>query len=257
MTASENGKRGEGRETVPVGRSLEQRLLIYAAAASASFVAAQPAAAKVIYTPLNITISTGTVPLDLNHDGVVDFNLVGRRHLRGFEYSGTAVLSVNGAGNHGAGVLGHRYSASALPRDAGIGATGHFLEIKALGAAMADISVFSGGSAYCGGAFAGQRCDGVTDRFLGLRFMVNGNTYYGWAGFSVVSLGWELGRGPFVNAVLKGIAYQDVPGQPIYAGQLQGGMSMIEAAPHPQPATLGLLALGAPGLDLWRRRERM
>jgi hypothetical protein len=55
---------------------------------------------------------------------------------------------------------------------------------------------------------------------------------------------------------LVGVAYEDVAGQPIRAGQLQDGTAMIETAPNRQPATLGLLALGAPGLDIWCKRER-
>jgi hypothetical protein len=109
---------------------------------------------------------------------------------------------------------------------------------------------------YCQGPFAGAFfCAGVTDRFLGLRFAVNGKTYYGWAGFSVVKVGFgNYGYTPYLHARLTGVAYEDVPGQPIRAGQLQDGAAMIETAPNPQPATLGLLALGAPGLDIWRRR---
>ena len=65
---------------------------------------------------------------------------------------------------------------------------------------------------------------------------------------------WSLRRG-FRGARLTGIAYEDVPGQPIRAGQTQEGTAMIEAAPNPQPASLGLLALGAPGLDFGRKPE--
>lgn len=246
MRAPETRKGGEGTETLPVGRSLEQRLLAYLAAAGASLVAAQPAAAKVIYTPINLTIVKGTVPLDLNHDGVVDFNLLEGRHSGGYGFF-TWGLRVNGAGNPGAGALGNYHSAIALPWGAGIGPEEHFLHIQRQAAVMADVFFFSGGSAYCFGAFAGPNCNGVTDRFLGLRFVVSGNTYYGWAGFSIVK--------PADYARLTGVAYEDAPGQPIRAGQLQDGTAMIETAPNPQPATLGLLALGAAGLDIWRRRN--
>ena len=250
MTAPETGKR-EGREIVRVGRSLEERLLAYLAAAGASLVAVQPAAAKVIYTPINLTIETGTVPLDLNHDGVVDFNLV--EHQKSFSYgSATAVLNVNGAGNRGAGALGHFHSANALPWGTAIGPGEHFLHIQRFAGRVAEIGFFSSLGTFCFGGFAGQNCSGVTDRFLGLRFVVSGNTYYGWAGFSVVKIRDEQ---PYIQARLTGVAYEDVPGQPIRAGQLQDGTVMIEAAPDREPATLGLLALGAPGLDLWRRRD--
>jgi len=38
---------------------------------------------------------------------------------------------------------------------------------------------------------------------------------------------------------------------------LQDGTVMTERTPNPQPATLGLLALGAPGLDIWRPRKQV
>jgi len=59
MIAPETRNRGEGRATVSIRDGLERRLLAYAAAASASVVAAQPVAAKVIYTPMNLTIEAG------------------------------------------------------------------------------------------------------------------------------------------------------------------------------------------------------
>lgn len=53
---------------------------------------------------------------------------------------------------------------------------------------------------------------------------------------------------------LSGYAYNTQPNEPILAGQTSAG-NLIGELP-PQPATLGLLALGAPGLDIWRPRKR-
>jgi len=257
MTVPET--RRKGRATVSVAGGLEQRLLAYAAAAGASLVSTQAASAKVIYTPINLTV-TGTVPLDLNHDGVVDFNLVERSELGlTIQFSETALyaLRVNGAGSPGAGVVGGTFRnyplASALPWNAAIGPDEHFLHAQNRGVGMASLYVFFD-TGLCRGGFAGSFCYGVTDRFLGLRFVVSGKTYYGWAGFSVVKI--KRNR-PRIIARLTGVAYEDVPGRPIRAGDLEGARATIETAPDPQPATLGLLALGAPGLDIWRKRERV
>jgi hypothetical protein len=57
---------------------------------------------------------------------------------------------------------------------------------------------------------------------------------------------------------VKGDAYNTVPNQPVLAGFLAGegdGERRIGEIP-PQPATLGLLGLGAPALDIWRSRKR-
>ena len=50
-----------------------------------------------------------------------------------------------------------------------------------------------------------------TDKYLGLKFIKNGNTYYGWA---------KLQYGVTVPSLtLKGYAYNSVPNQSIFAGQ--------------------------------------
>lgn len=207
------------------------------------------------------------MPLDLNHDGVVDFNLVERHYpyvgrMRGPSccFHESQSLNVNGAGNPGAGVMGTAYSpfdAGALVLGAEIGPGLHFDRVQNANALMAQAGFFTARESklysFCDGPFAGfAACTGTTDRFLGLRFQVSGNTYYGWAGFSVVKVGYT-----YIHARLVGIAYEDVPGQPIRAGQLQDGTVMTERTPNPQPATLGLLALGAPGLDIWRPRKQV
>ncbi len=80
----------------------------------------------------------------------------------------------------------------------------------------------------------------VSDKFLGLQLTINGHTDYGWAELSVT----ENGVVPFLY--VDEYAYNTVPGQAIAAG---GG------AITPEPGTLGLLALGAAGLALWRGRK--
>ncbi len=34
---------------------------------------AQPVNATIVFTPANVTLKKGTLPIDLNHDGIVDF----------------------------------------------------------------------------------------------------------------------------------------------------------------------------------------
>ncbi len=93
-----------------------------------------------------------------------------------------------------------------------------------------------------------------TSGFLGLEFQIDGQAHYGWAEV------FMTGGGPFekYRGVVKGYAYNTVPNQPLLAGFLVGAESDGDQIGEMSPptATLGLLALGAPGLDIWRRRER-
>ena len=63
------------------------------------------------------------------------------------------------------------------------------------------------------------------------------------------------------SATLTGYAYETIPGKAIIAGATKGPDDAEPTAslkaPTPAPATLGMLALGAPGLSIWRREESM
>jgi hypothetical protein len=95
--------------------------------------------------------------------------------------------------------------------------------------------------------------------YLGVRFQLNGRAHYGWAKLTVEGASY---------AKLAGYAYETIAGKSIIAGQTQGaaddsgeedfgsGTSLTNPIPDkPQPASLGMLALGAQGVPLWRRKE--
>ena len=68
------------RNTASLSNSVDEHLNMYALAAGAAGVGmlamAQPAAAKIIYTRAHINIGFDqAIPLDLNHDGIADFEL--------------------------------------------------------------------------------------------------------------------------------------------------------------------------------------
>ena len=95
----------------------------------------------------------------------------------------------------------------------------------------------------------------AVDRYLGLSFQVKGRTRYAWARLSV------QGKGPFV-VTLTGYAYETIPNKAIIAGRKKGtDDTNVEeptsslTAPSHIPATLGMLAIGAPGLAIWRRED--
>src|SRR5271167_4822432 len=68
------------RKTAALPESIHHRLNMYALAASAAgagmLALAQPAEAKIVYTPAHKEIApNNTVSLDLNHDGKIDFSI--------------------------------------------------------------------------------------------------------------------------------------------------------------------------------------
>jgi hypothetical protein len=70
----------KNRLPISSNHNFDHNLLAYAAAASAAGVGilalAQPSEAEVVFTPVNQTISPGSLALDLTNDGTTDFNIV-------------------------------------------------------------------------------------------------------------------------------------------------------------------------------------
>jgi len=61
-----------------------------------------------------------------------------------------------------------------------------------------------------------------------------------------------------LTTTLTGYAYETIPGKAIIAGKTKGSDDVEPTAlnrPALQPATLGVLALGAPGSAIWRREK--
>ena len=73
----------------------------------------------------------------------------------------------------------------------------------------------------------------ATNRYLGVRFTINGETHYGWARLTA--------HAGFAN--LTGYAYETVPGKPIPAGAFETPPE--ESGAVPQSGSLGELAQGA------------
>jgi hypothetical protein len=235
----------QSRQTFKISDSLNRQLNTYAQVASAAGVSvlalAGASEAKVVYTETNQVMHTGfPLYIDLNHDGIKDFL------LRTSFYQGSSGLQVglNAAGYRNANnvVAGRRFSrsgyflsaASALPAGAVIGPKGNFSVPLPF---MAE-ELFDGvGSQYSDlGPWAGKG-KGVTNRYLGLKFVVGGEVHYGWARLSVTLAHHR--QFDDVSGTLTGYAYETIPDKPIIAGQITGP-DVITV----QPETLGGLALG-------------
>jgi hypothetical protein len=244
-----HGSRSEKRNLAHLAPILDKRILSYATAATAAGIGLliQPAEARIVYTPADVSIpTTGNVIVDLNHDGVADFALYrffdgeGNRHPEGVSTSGLAIGAyhanqIRSVQSRGIGC------AAALPNGAKIGPGQPFGGNVDL--VLAQGSYNKARTEHCK---FGYEHHGA---FLGFKFTISGQTHYGWAHVTVSGNG----------SVLNGYAYETVANQPILAGKTSEPVAETQASlllvPEQQPASLGLLARGADGLAIWRRSE--
>jgi hypothetical protein len=254
---------------------LEKKLVAYAAMAVAAGVgllaSPQAAEAKVIYTAVNSEITQGFA-LDLNGDGVNDFNLIKglaasssnrfwylavcHDQFQNFSHQCFSSTFDPNASNLVRTVANG--GAADLPFGAKIG-PGEQWGGKDKDVLMGEVIAHRGSTSsqrWLGPwANGGQ---GVTNRYLGLKFKIGNLFHYGWARvtFTITS------RDTF-SAIITGYAYETIPGRAIRAGSTSGtaevgellGPGDLREKTSSQQASLGLLASGSSGLSIWRRDE--
>ena len=194
-----------GRTFTQLASVLDKRLGSYAAAASAAGVgllaSVQPAEAKIIYTPSNVPIPVngGLIQFDLNHDGVNDFGLSNQstfgsaaaRPPLGLYHRSLRVVPAQ-ASNRILAVQSNGFPCAAkLPAGVAVGGGGHFASTRLLFQVSGDATT----------QFAAH-CPWLDSKggYLGLKFVVNGETHYGWARVTISS-----------GVSLRGYAYETTP----------------------------------------------
>lgn len=237
---------------------INHHLNLYSMAAITAGVSAlalvAPANAEVVVTKTNIPIGyfNNNLSLDLNKDGVKDFMFsavcCGYDHsiyttLRVTPLTGGEVVGGNRA------VLGPY--ASALMRGADVGPSAHFSSSVARGAITVE-RLAGSASATVNLTYYGNWNGVGNDRFLGVKFLINGTTHYGWIRMTV-----EIdNRTTF--ATITAYAYETVANKKITVGSSgavadSGNSTSEQVTPSAKGPSIGMLALGADGLDLWRR----
>jgi hypothetical protein len=251
-----------------LSESTQHRLNMYVLAASAAGLgiatAAWPAEAKIIYTPANVNIAPGAgfVQMDVDHDGTPDFAFY-NTYIQG-SCCDLSVLSVSPDNKRNSLVAVHNHK-KILAADLGKGfLIGPKLQhgfFNAGGLVMAEFEfrINTMGSTTLNTSFGSWR--NVKNKYLGLKFVdLHGKIHYGWARLTVT-----VNTGSGYDATLTGYAYETIPNKSIIAGKERGPDDIAAQIPQtptsfsPQtdePAALALLAVGAPGLSIWRRKQQ-
>jgi len=237
-------QRSGERRTQQLSESLHRQLNSYALAASAAGVSllalARPAQAEIVYTPVDVIIRPHHhYHLCLNHDQT-DFTLANFSSGSG-EWR-ASVFEKAAPGNGAMGYISNVRTqawvvASALRPGSSIGPLGHFKLGKAK-------LIYAWSNSGCSGSAFGPWYGGQ-NRYLGLKFQIQGKTHYGWARLSIQYPDYRT-----ITATLIGYAYETIPNKAIIAGKTHGKDVIIV-----EPASLGHLARGASAVSAWRRTK--
>jgi hypothetical protein len=241
---------------------LERQLGLYSLAAAVAGVSVlalgQTAAAEVVVTKTTIPIPMSPynapepVEISLANDGInnLSFELL--------NYTSGRNLLVFGVNPKDELVTGGTWSAYALALKPGtkIGQAPDFFYND-----LVELSATSS-IRYCKGYWAPNLkngfigCGTVTDKYLGVRFPIDGEFHYGWIRLTVRTTSQT--HGPHMTAAITEYAYETIPDEPIYAGSTEEPAAEVQVPANIQNAhepTLGMLALGAYGLPLWRKES--
>ncbi|SRR5579871_6273538 len=243
-------------------RHIAQYSLAAAAAGVSVLALLAPAAGEVVVTKKTIHIPLGTdgtpdyVRISMANNGVdnVTFSFYQSgtyRHLNARVANSGSAIRV------GTGPAFDVYF-GALRRGAIIGPSNAPSSFNEGGIIEISDSAPAGSSKFFRGSWAGS----PKNRYLGVRFLINGQTHYGWIRLTVTTN--PKPHTAIMSATITGYAYETVPNKAIAAGtaaiaasathnptaEVQTPKSTVRQGP-----SLGMLAAGADALPIWRREE--
>lgn len=187
------------KTTLKHSNKLTKRLLQYSAL-SVAMSGVSEMNGQIVYTDVNPDITEGNMDtatfIDLNNDGTDDF---------GIGTNDDPAVGINGVSSNASWVGSSASYLYPFALDTGVaissGQTTWF--------GNGDVGTLNYTSCYNGAG--GSNWCGVTDKYMGLRFQIAGNTHYGWARLDVSLSGDSF--------TLKDYAYNTVAGEAIDAGQ--------------------------------------
>jgi hypothetical protein len=246
---------------------IDRRLHLYSVAAMAAGVGmlalAQPVEGKIVATktnlPINATVSLSPPTfIDFNHDGIADVQF----SRYSFGSGGFLEADLKGRPESGGGLVGtsrHTYRdlgyGSALKRGARIGPSAHFVDRlphESNRVVLERSTAKSGRDGIYSQHFYGKWGVNQPSRFVGVKFLIDGATHYGWVRVAITSKPGQL-----ISGTITEYAYETIANKRIPAGVVTGSSVDTQAGKEIEPggASLGMLAFGVDGLALWRREE--
>ena len=218
MSAHAHPRKRESRR-----KRIERKLAAYAVAAGAATAATgQEATAAIVHVDLDpdVQVEFDVFPLDLNKDGVDDFEIqhgILSAPPWSSSYMVGLVQGVNGS-VVGSSSSSWRY-ASKLAASSTVGPQQEFQPHGAMGSMSYSYSTW--------GSWPGEG-----KGFAGVRFDINGEPHYGWIRMTVDD---------FMVPTIHDYAYETDPDTPVHI---------------PEPCSLGMLALGAAGVTAMRKTRK-
>jgi hypothetical protein len=247
----------------PLLKTLDHSIKVYSVAAIAAGVGvlalAQPAASEVVVTKKTITIPISedgdgpTVKISLTNNGVNDFSF----SLYSFNYHGIdrdlRIRPLEGGAVAAHSSKSHIPSALALVHGAKIGPSAHFSNNQNafVEQSLVELGYTRSGRSYYTKNFAGDWAGNLKNRYLGVRFLINGKTHYGWVRLTLTTAPRKA-----MTATITAYAYETVANKRIQAGTTDDSATSVPTTQGLSArASLGMLALGADGMAIWRRNS--
>jgi hypothetical protein len=241
----------------PLLRSKLDKYGLAAAAGIGLAALTTPAQGEVVFTPAHQEVGRKALFLDLNHDGIPDFD-IHRTIFALADSAGVLVSSLNGnrvfdSGGFRGDVANLPSGYAVGPNTARFGLGGRFSSIWGPAKLLYNCFIFSGPPSCTGPWYKTQSA------YVGFQFRIQGETHYGWARLKTI-----VAEPQKIQVILVGYAYETIADKPIVTGQTSGQVTSDESnkdssekpqasndSPQSAP-TLGMLSAGASAIPLWR-----
>jgi hypothetical protein len=240
-----------------LAENFDRHLSIYSVSAVMAGVGllalVQPAEGEIVVTHVNIPICGSTI--DLNKDGAPDFSFpcYESQYEHSFYVQMMVAPLTGGKAVGGARASGGPY-ASALAGGAKIGPSAHFS--SSVGIEQFQVERSGGGQSISTSSQYGLvgQWGNKGARYLGVKFLIKGETHYGWIRMSVTR---RPHHAQSLNGTITEFAYESTANKAITAGATKDDSASAKTPDQepqkPNGTSLGILALGAQGIPKWRK----